>query len=89
MKESYSLWPILHFTNTDVSSSKIYLDISVFVKGNMDRRDYLGLTLRVLTLFSQFEKNVQGCSGLLSTAVTVNPDQLLDKFENQILNSNS
>jgi hypothetical protein len=61
----------------------------VFAKGNMGRRDYLGLTLHVLTLFGQFEKNVQGCSGLPSIAVTVNPNQLLDKFKNQILNSNS
>jgi hypothetical protein len=31
----YSVWPILTFTNTDVFSTKIYLDTSIFVKVNM------------------------------------------------------
>jgi hypothetical protein len=35
----YSLRPILPSANTDVSSTKIYLDTSVFAKGNMDRRE--------------------------------------------------
>jgi hypothetical protein len=36
----YSLRPILPFANMDVSSTKTCLDISVFAKGNMGRREY-------------------------------------------------
>jgi hypothetical protein len=39
----YSLRPILSFVNTDVSSTKICLDISVFAKGNIDRREYVSI----------------------------------------------
>jgi hypothetical protein len=38
----YSLYQkkLLSFANTDVSSTKIYLDTSVFAKGNMGWREY-------------------------------------------------
>jgi hypothetical protein len=36
---SYSLRPILPFANMDVSITKMCLDTSIFVKGNMDRRE--------------------------------------------------
>jgi hypothetical protein len=36
----YSLRPILLFANTDVSTTKICLDITILAKGIMDRREY-------------------------------------------------
>jgi hypothetical protein len=36
----YSLGPILPFTNMDISSTKRYLDTSIFAKDNMSRREY-------------------------------------------------
>jgi hypothetical protein len=38
---SYSLRPILPFTNMDVSRHILVLDTSIFVKGNMGRREYM------------------------------------------------
>jgi hypothetical protein len=40
-KISYSLRTIILFTNTDVSTIKIYLDISILAKNIMGRRKYL------------------------------------------------
>jgi hypothetical protein len=37
MSGFYSLSPILSFINTDISSTKICLNIFVFVKGNIDQ----------------------------------------------------
>jgi hypothetical protein len=37
----YSLRPILPFANTDLSSTKMCLNKSIFMKGNMGRREYL------------------------------------------------
>jgi hypothetical protein len=36
----YSLRPILPFANTDVSSTKMCLDTSVFAEGNMGWKEY-------------------------------------------------
>jgi hypothetical protein len=41
----YSLRPILTFANTNLSSTKICLDTSVFAKGNIGRREYMLLQL--------------------------------------------
>jgi hypothetical protein len=38
MQDFYSLQPILPFVNTDLSSTKMCLDTSIFMKGNMGRR---------------------------------------------------
>jgi hypothetical protein len=46
----YSLRPILLFTNTDVSATKMCLDTSTLAKSIMDRREYFSLHIPVSTL---------------------------------------
>jgi hypothetical protein len=58
----YSLRSILLFANTDVSTTKIYLDISILVKSIMGRREYdfyilesvFGIWALVIFLFLDF-----------------------------------
>jgi hypothetical protein len=45
----YSLQPILFFGNTGASMIKIYLDTSILVKSNMDRRKYFIFENKVAT----------------------------------------
>jgi hypothetical protein len=39
-ENSYSCQPILLFTNTDVSTTKMYLDTSILEKSIMGRKEY-------------------------------------------------
>jgi hypothetical protein len=52
----YSLQPILLFTNTDVSATKICLDTSIFTKSDMGRREYYLLSEICLFIFLKIQR---------------------------------